>query len=635
MRTLKRLLLILMTLVTTSAPAATWYIRQDGGTRYTAARVSEGSTGQCDGLADAPYPGSGTNQHCAFGDVRWLWDDQTYGYTTRSNNWAINGGDTVIIDNTKTWRVGFDGNTTNDPWCAGANGAAGCTMSPIPSGSAANHTRFLGRNYASCNAAANKPDAGKTTKLYGGHSVYNVINLQGSQYVDVQCLDISSFNPSCQLQGAPQNNPCQRGYPVDDFVDDGIATNNITGQLLLQDIYVHGTNSRGIHGQEGNGTVTANRVWISITPQTGWDFDDGTASGTGSFILENSIIEWSGCQQKTTQPYYAPTTDQQTAADITYCFSQGSGNVIGDGIGTPPNTGFNVSLDRDVFRFNTQDGEDFGHADTGSYSISITNSLSYSNLGGTYKWGWAYSNIIFENNLGVADCLRMLSPLPGADSTVNQYLTDGCRAGDAYSFNFQPTTTALFAHNALVSYAPIQFDFKCVASGTSDCSGVVWTLSDNIVLGYGNPSQAYNGHTLPATFCGAGCNDSTKLIGTINRDHNIFFGVRDCSAINTQTIGSANGTSNSELCANPSFVGQPATFSTYSILDNFKFSLSSGSPAIHAGAPITNLVTDYAGNAYATPPSIGALEFGSTGMPAGYIVIKGIINVQSGTWKNF
>ena len=78
-----------------SAFAATWYVRWDGGTRWSANHT----TGQCDGLADVPYAstgGTGTNQHCAFNDPRWLYDDQTFAGTMK---WLIAGGDTVVIRN--------------------------------------------------------------------------------------------------------------------------------------------------------------------------------------------------------------------------------------------------------------------------------------------------------------------------------------------------------------------------------------------------------------------------------------------------------------------------------------------------------------------------------------------------------
>ena len=78
----------------------TWYIRPDGGTRFD----SNNPNGQCDGQADAQYPGSGVNQHCAFNDFRDLYEDgsYTYGNSFPGWGWVISGGDTVIIKGTGT-----------------------------------------------------------------------------------------------------------------------------------------------------------------------------------------------------------------------------------------------------------------------------------------------------------------------------------------------------------------------------------------------------------------------------------------------------------------------------------------------------------------------------------------------------
>ena len=54
---------------TSTGPGTTWYIRPDGGTRYSTNQTQ----GQCDGQGDLAYPGSGVNQHCAFSDFRWLY----------------------------------------------------------------------------------------------------------------------------------------------------------------------------------------------------------------------------------------------------------------------------------------------------------------------------------------------------------------------------------------------------------------------------------------------------------------------------------------------------------------------------------------------------------------------------------
>ena len=103
----------------------TWYVRKDGGTRYS----ERAKTGQCDGKTDAPYRGKGTNQHCAFSDYRYLWDDQTY----NNDAWVIAGGDTVIIRN-GPWRVGWDaatGKGAGYTWCAGG-GTPAAAIRPSP-----------------------------------------------------------------------------------------------------------------------------------------------------------------------------------------------------------------------------------------------------------------------------------------------------------------------------------------------------------------------------------------------------------------------------------------------------------------------------------------------------------------------
>ena len=62
----------------------TWYIRIDGGNRQ-----------QCTGTTDAPYPGSGTNQPCAFNSVYWLAAD---GSPASSNlTWIAADNDLVTI----------------------------------------------------------------------------------------------------------------------------------------------------------------------------------------------------------------------------------------------------------------------------------------------------------------------------------------------------------------------------------------------------------------------------------------------------------------------------------------------------------------------------------------------------------
>ena len=90
--------LILFLLFTTSSYAATYYIRPGGGDRT-----------QCTGLTDADYPGSGTNQACA-------WSQFRYSFTTGEYNnfaWAISGGDTIIVRG-GPYRIGYQGPNPGD-----------------------------------------------------------------------------------------------------------------------------------------------------------------------------------------------------------------------------------------------------------------------------------------------------------------------------------------------------------------------------------------------------------------------------------------------------------------------------------------------------------------------------------------
>ena len=571
----KRYLMILLIVsaavlvVPRSLGAETWYVRTDGGTRYS----PHATSGQCDGKADAPYSGHGTDKHCAFNDYRFLWDDQ---HTYAKTGWVIAGGDTVILDVKKNgWRVGFDQAGPNDPWCSGMNGAIGCTNPTIPSGTASQHTRILGRNFEHCSADSAK------TQIFGGHGVTGVLNLSGVAYVDVQCLEITRHS-QCVTHGSPAlPSGCRREYPFDDYDQDGVFTDQHTHDLLLQDVWIHGHPDRGVIGAIG-GVVTAERVVLSYNGMAGWDFDDGhsTPSLNATFNFLDSVIEWSGCNEE------YPVKDPNP---VISCYSQSTAGY-GDGIGTPANMGMDVVIDHSIFRYNTQDGEDFGHIDAGTHKLRITNSYSYGNNGGQFKWGPNFQDVVFVNNVVIGNCLRLSQPMPGTPASFNAHLEDYCRANDALSFNFRQGGKAVMENNTIVSYSPTTFDIGC---WDASCSQSSMVFRNNIVLGIDNPAT-YN---LGGKSGGPGGFYAEKPIGKWQRGHNVFFGLRSmhCEA--------------TEICADPKFVNEPH-FARESDLDNFNFHLASGSPALHGGGPIPDLRTDYEGKPRPATgnPSIGAVE---------------------------
>ncbi len=576
---MRRLLLTLL-FILSALPLSgeTWYVRRDGGSRYS----EKVRSGQCDGKADAAYRGSGVNQHCAFNDFRYLYDDRSYG----NSAWVIAGGDTVIIRN-GPWRIGFDqGASANDVWCAGGSGRQGCTGPTIPAGTAEHHTRILGENYASCGTSTTT-DKSKLTQLFGGFGLGPVLNLGGAQFVDVQCIEITRHS-QCATHGDPRlPSDCKRyESPIDDFDSDGIMTTQKTHDVFLQDMWIHGHTDRGVIGPIG-GLVSCLRCDISYNAMAGWDFDDGggTPSVNGVWDFNYSTIEWNGCSQE------YPITHRFPAL---YCYGQSTGGY-GDGVGTPPKTCLTAHIDHSTFRYNTQDGLDLGHIDTGTCSLTITNSIAYGNSGGQFKWGPNENPVVFVNNIVVGNCTRLSQPLDGTPASYNKHLADFCRAEDALSFNFRQGGTVLMANNTIVTYSPTTIDIDCWEE--HGCSNSTFTFKNNIVLGFDNPAT-YN---LGGKSGGPGGIFFQKPIGHVDRSNNIFYGIRD---MRLSTLFS------SEHFQDPKLVS-PSHFSKEQDLDNFNFHLSASSPARGAGAHIPQIKTDYDGKPRPASGNydIGAFQF--------------------------
>lgn len=556
----------------TAGPGTTWYIRPDGGTRYSANQP----TGQCDGQADVAYAGSGTNQHCAFKDYRYLWDDQSYG----NYAWVISGGDTVIIRG-GPWRVGYDqGVNPSDAWCKGNSQAPyGCYNPVIPAGTASQHTRILGENYASCGTSTST-NRGSLTQIFGGYGVVSALNLDGAQYVDVECMEITRHS-QCTIFGVPANpGPCNRNFPLDDYDKNGAITDTSTHDVALQDMWIHGHTSRGIIGPIG-GAVTCLRCDISFNGGAGWDFDDGagTPSVNGAWTLSYSTIEWNGCNQQ------YPAVDTIPVAS---CYGQSDAGY-GDGVGTP-DSGMTVNVDHSTFRYNTQDGLDVLHLNQGNHTLSVTNSVFYGNNGAALKWGPNLQSATVTDNLILANCNRLAAPMPGAPSNYNANLHDFCRAGDAVPFDFRQGGSVFMANNTIVNYAPTTLDVSC---SDASCSNSTLTFENNIVLAYSNSAVTdYGGNTGPGLFYYG------QPIGNVVRNHNVYFG------LGHSTCPTGRPT---EICADPLLVGEPA-FTGESSLDNFNFNITTGSPAKGAGVTIPALTLDITGLIWGSSPSIGAYE---------------------------
>ncbi len=551
-------------------PGHTWYVRPDGGTRYS----TNAPTGQCNGLADAAYPGTGTNQACAFGDVRDLWTDFSYndGATFPGWGWVIAGGDVVIIRG-GPWRVGASGPNSAD-WAGGIPGNPYAAGAPsVPSGTANLHTRILGENFGSCTTY---------TQLYGGYGTGTILSLGNSHYVDVACLELTDHS-QCSRVGSPQYpSACSTGYPLDDYAETGIGTNASSGNILMQDIAIHGVTEAGIQGPIG-GPINMSRVNVSFNAFAGWNFDDGsdTPDGPGSSINASYVtMMGNGCNEE------YPVVDAFPAVS---CYDLNDAG-FGDSWSGQDTELDAFTCDHCVQAYNTKDGTIGPH--THITTLTITNSASYANMGEQWKWGSSNGpgTVTFENNFAGGNCNRMSTAMPGAPSNYNQYLSLFCRAaGDFFSIPATGGSTILYANNTVAGYSNTVFDMSC--GGAASCT---YIFRNNLFLGYLNPNQTGGTGEAPGLFYSG----SSNVV--VTSDHNLEFGVRngDC--------GSSPGTN---LCSDPLLMNEPSqTWTGEAQLDNFNFHLSSTSPAIGAGVPIPGLTTDYYGNPYANPPAIGAVQ---------------------------
>ena len=576
----------------------TWYVRPDGGTRYS----SHVPSGQCDGKADAAYHGPGTNQHCAFNDFRYLWVDNS-GAVGRGA-WVIAGGDTVIIRGCKalpgqqnpsnpSCRMGWDKPTGSGPdssWCY-AVGSYDCFNPPIPAGTPAQHTRILGQNYASCNAGgATNPKLYKSnlTQLFGGFSLAYAINLENTRYVDFNCIELTSHNGKCVTSGTPfYPRGCNTNQPLDDYANNGILTNNATSNVTFQDVYIHGFNQSGLTGPIG-GPIAMTRMFVGFNGFAGWNFDDGhdTPDGPGSSINANYVtMIGNGCYEQ------YPLVN---AFPAQACYDTNSAG-FGDSWSGQDATLVSFTCNHCLQMYNTKDG--FIGPHTTAATLLIENSASIGNMGQQWKWGGvSNSSTTFINNLAVGNCNRMSAQLPGAKQNFalstglgGSYLTGFCRAaGDVFGISSGANSTFLIANSTVIATSATVFDLACHPSGT--CGSTPFTFTNNIFLGY-----YLKGAEPPGLFYIE--DRSVKIMAS----HNVEYGNRS---------GTGNACRGDIICSDPQLLNEPPQqgWTNLTFLDNFNFHPSSGSVANRHGISVGGVATDYYGSPRPNQPSIGAVE---------------------------
>ncbi|HUH90717.1 MAG TPA: hypothetical protein VLZ76_08695, partial [Lysobacter sp.] len=158
-----------------SAAAATnYYVRTDGGTAT-----------QCTGKADAPYSGSGNGQACAW--------SHPYFALPSTGTPRIAGGDTLNIGSGE-YMIGYGAPGMAGECAAGDRNA--CSLGKIPSGTSSAKTRILGNK-------------AKPPKLWGAERTWSVLDLTGSNNVEVGHLEITDKS-SCISAHSTAGAACNR-----------------------------------------------------------------------------------------------------------------------------------------------------------------------------------------------------------------------------------------------------------------------------------------------------------------------------------------------------------------------------------------------------------------------------------------
>ena len=415
------------------ASATTYYVRTDGGTAV-----------QCNGRADAAYPGSGTNLSCA-------WNHPFVALPPSTSNHPqaprIHGGDTLIID-PGSYEIGIGAKdatqlygacTSSYPW--------DCEMQPVPSGTASNPTRILGAGWdTGCKAPP---------ELWGSNRVYRVVGLDGSSNVVVGCLNLDDHS-ACIDGDSDTNVACNRNAPYGPWSPLGIHaqdSNNVT----LQDLHIHGFASTGIQaGRLSNWTV--NRVRIIGNGRAGWNGDLGGTSGSsnsGTMTFNNDEIGWTGC------------TEQYPSTTIYACWGQMTGGY-GDSFGSAK-TGGNWIFNQIYIHDGTQDGLDMLYAD-GTGKVTVLRSRFIGNAGNQVKIA---GPSVVQNSVIIGNCAHF-------NSQYHMTGGDNCRAqGNALVMRVFPGDLASFSYNTISG----QGDCLVQADGNYGDSTTEVDIYDNVLLG--------------------------------------------------------------------------------------------------------------------------------------------------------
>jgi hypothetical protein len=405
----------------------TYYVRTDGG-----------SAQECTGLADAPYPGSGANQPCAW--------DHPFRALPPGGTPLIAGGDTLFI-RTGSYRMGYGAPGAGN---CDASAAFDCLMPPIPGGPDPAHpTRILGAGWNS--GCANPP------QLWGAERPWFIVNLTDSSNVELGCMEITDHS-GC-VEDHTGGLACERDTPpYGDWASYGLYAED-SASVYLHDLNIHGLAAGGVHaGRITDWTVE--RVRIAGNGSVGWDGDLWDANGdsnSGTLTFRHWTVEWNGCGE--TYPGKQPTG----------CWAQSAGGY-GDGFATGTSGGHWIVEDS-LIRYNTSDGLDFLYVSEPGSSIEIRRTIAEGNAGNQIKN--FRGPFLLEDSIIVGNC----GFFNGQPFTYN---VDNCRAlGNALALGLARGDQATVVNNTFTSEGDCLVTAEC---DDGNCDGSETALLRNNIF---------------------------------------------------------------------------------------------------------------------------------------------------------
>ncbi len=518
---------------------ATYYVRPDGGTGK-----------QCNGIADAAYPGHGSNAACA-------WSNPAFALKN-PREWKISGGDRILIA-PGSYRMGLGGKNTG--WNIFDSAQSGdAHLPPLPSGPDPSRPTIL---------AGSGYDQGcqRKAELWGSRNISMVVNLSETSNALVACLEITD-HATCGV-----GHPDLRCTDESDAADAGIYAKGDHGHdVILRDLWIHGVAGAGIAGHFGS--VTLDRVTISGNGMSGWDADVKTR-GTFSpkVVITHSTIEWNGCVE-----------DAASHLPAAHGCSGESAGGYGDGIGADDQGG-SWTVSQSTFRYNTQDGLDLLYVKQPGATVVIDGVTAYGNSGNQVK---VSGRALVMNSVIIGNCSffdgKPFSALKGyfSEDAKEYHQGDLCRAnGDALVVTVQNGTQSRILNNTIVGEGDFLVWALCQnrEDGPCDASSEV-EIANNVLRGFPRKGE----------FRDKKLGRNGSLVGSILAENGVVRKVRQNLFFN---LDKAYGDFHAQCPLGPGDVCADPHFAKDVLSEAFDGRLTDDSPARGAGAPLSQVTRDH------------------------------------------